>query len=233
MCKHGSRGFTLIELLVVVAIIAILAAMLMPALAKAREAAYDANCKSNLKQMGYACILYTNDYDCFWVTDFGNQEIALLAPYAGDNRTGVPAHHKHMTEVFHCPSDEQRMRSINPDMTSYHVTIFVMRIGWDFDARSSFNRKPSIGAERPLRYSAVNHQTNRVLIGDVGGASSRVYMTGNHRSTVDLARTRYDHNDGANMAMFDGHVEQKHQVELAEAYRSEKTDNAKCLWRLP
>jgi len=60
---RGSGGFTLIELLVVIAIIAILAAILFPVFAKARESARKATCASNLKQLGLAMIMYANDYD--------------------------------------------------------------------------------------------------------------------------------------------------------------------------
>jgi prepilin-type N-terminal cleavage/methylation domain-containing protein len=97
------RGFTLIELLVVIAIIAILAAILFPVFAKAREKARQSSCLSNLKQINLAWLSYAQDYDervCSCRVTPGTSPTAsytyefpaVLMPYIKNN------------QVFDCPS---------------------------------------------------------------------------------------------------------------------------------
>jgi prepilin-type N-terminal cleavage/methylation domain-containing protein len=123
--RHAGRqpAFTLIELLVVIAIIAILAALLLPALSKAKQAAYKAECASNLKQWGVAITMYVGDnnnrfmdltrgvagdtagngaYDFAWIPYAFNTGFYPTYLYKnnqiGENRAN--------NDVLYCPTDE-------------------------------------------------------------------------------------------------------------------------------
>jgi prepilin-type N-terminal cleavage/methylation domain-containing protein/prepilin-type processing-associated H-X9-DG protein len=115
-CRRGRSAFTLIELLVVIAIIAILAAILFPVFAQAREKARQSSCTSNAKQIGTALLMYAQDYDEQYPSAFYGFSASgtslgwpvLAQPYIKN------------VQVFRCPSVPQITG--NPPGSPFPVT---------------------------------------------------------------------------------------------------------------
>src|SRR6476469_7788670 len=112
-------GFTLIELLVVVAVIAILASLLLPSLAMAKQKAYRINCMSNVRQIGLAVQMYAGDNRDYvpmhpnagnWIWDVRTETATALI--TGDASTTTPDPQKR--RILFCPGSLASVKADNP-----------------------------------------------------------------------------------------------------------------------
>jgi prepilin-type N-terminal cleavage/methylation domain-containing protein len=119
-CPIVRRGFTLVELLVVIAIIALLAALLVPALARAKEKSRCAQCLNNLRQTGLAFRSYTMEHQGDFPWHVAREEGGTYGPQAGDgwrnfyvasNELGTP-------RLLACPSDRYTKATVTDWSTS-------------------------------------------------------------------------------------------------------------------
>lgn len=198
------RGFTLIELLVVIAIIAILASILFPVFARAREKARSAVCLSNLKQLMLSVEMYLDDYDELFPYQSSDNDVenwwhGRILPYVKNKL------------IFTCPSD-------NRDAQDRVAYITVGNKHWPM----------SYGINGLLYHyteADANQYNNVVVLADCNEipcfAFEKVPPPGTHIITdrryriFERGGSRFPrHSDGANLAFLDGHVKWYHRTRI-------------------
>ncbi len=189
------RGFTLIELLVVIAIIAILAAILFPVFARAREKARQTSCLSNLKQIGLGALMYAQDYD----ETFLNGSYAGTCAWGHVHTAADGVHAAYGWPTFLIPYVKNTQIFVCPSAPATICTATTVRSG--ISNAYGINYDGVCGRAM----GSMDKPAERMLVQDM--ADTFVISSNNTQAQcfsqmgTGLAR----HNEGANVAFCDGH----------------------------
>ena len=212
--KRNSGGFTLIELLVVIAIIAILAALLTPALKRARDAAQSSVCASNLRQLGILQVEYAFDHEG-WSTDvlFPGPILwhlqLITEGYAESPGMGGP-------NIFLCPSHPPRGWNAPLSLSTWgteHTWSYGMRgpsSGWEgysiADGNTVRQRVTNLDYGPPSSFLYIADSILNFPFPDSGRHKQRYYFVPWFGNPIDNNAVHIRHGDSGNFLFADGHV---------------------------
>lgn len=191
------KGFTLIELLVVIAIIALLAAILFPVFARARENARRSSCQSNLKQIALGIKQYTQDYDEKFPCRYTGSTALGYIGWASLAQAYMKSE-----QIFQCPSETTPPGGF----TSATAVDYY----YNYSLGASYLPPPTYELVDGVKESAVNFPSNTILNADSDTGYDRVsHFTapGGNGGTpsAEIAASKR-HLEGANYSFVDGHV---------------------------
>jgi len=214
---NANSGFTLIELLVVIAIIAILSAMMLPALARCKTSAHRVKCVSNLRQLGLAAQMYWDDNSdaCFRYTSgftnggqlfwFGWLGPGAEGERAFDPATGALFPYLHGRGVEMCPS-------LNHAMTQFKLKATGAAYGYGYNKYLS----PGTSKQPPKKISRVTRPSETILLADAAqvndfqppGSTVTPMLEEWYYvdDSVNYPNGHFRHSQRADAAFCDGHV---------------------------
>ncbi|MEI6501182.1 MAG: prepilin-type N-terminal cleavage/methylation domain-containing protein [Armatimonadota bacterium] len=205
------RGFTLIELLVVIAIIAILAAILFPVFAKAREKARQTSCLSNLKQLTLGFLQYTQDYDETFMPCRDPDNVFTASPMTGNAVTTYWPQQVHPylknSQVLKCPSDATARPNV-PTGTPTRLEVYSYGRNYGY-----FNGSGKATVAQQWTLGAFPQPSETIMLMDTNGCGRGgprlASWPANGTMSVDAAMTAQylmpRHNEGSNLSFYDGH----------------------------
>jgi prepilin-type N-terminal cleavage/methylation domain-containing protein len=219
------RAFTLIELLVVIAIIAILAAVLFPVFARAREKARQSACLSNLKQMGVAIQMYTQDYD-----ERVPMSADQLAQNAGDGWLsfwfGKIQPYVKNQGIFNCPSSDIFKGNFASNTTYEYGANSCVMVGWrtfGWDSQNSICKGFDQGT---LRLAEADEPSRVALLSDTAAwAGTPPRLQGTHHFQCWSGTSRV-HSTGITLTFLDGHAKWSKRDSAITAYQINPRDPA-------
>lgn len=224
------KGFTLIELLVVIAIIAILAAILFPVFANARERARQISCLSNVKQITQAILMFADDndgrmpsYRSAWGTVNPNSEVRwwlAIKPYTKSDK------------IFQCPADDgtrslswKKPLSFQTDGNTYGTSYMLNPT--ILQGKGTFGDYTALAAGVPAtqggwKIEAIPNPTGIAMLADLSGTY--------HRTADSYHYALYGDSWGSNYGFFDGHCQYISVPKLWAEGNATSFNSPDCIW---